>query len=67
LNDGILGAFPSAEVFLSRLGISFFLKQCFSLVNSLQKHPQEQVREQTTEELASYRGGKQDPPGYLLQ
>jgi len=40
LNDGILCAGPSAEVFLSRLGINFILEQCFNFVNSLQKYPQ---------------------------
>jgi len=33
--DGILGASLSAEVFLTRLGINFILKQCFNFVNSL--------------------------------
>jgi len=40
VNDGILGAIPSAEVFLSRLGINFILKQCFNFVNSLPEYPQ---------------------------
>jgi len=40
VNYGILGAIPNAEVFLSRLGINFILKQCFNFVNSLQKYPQ---------------------------
>jgi len=68
MDDGLLVllATPSVEVFLSCLGISFILKvfQFYELVTKVPTITTEGSDDR--EKLVSYRGGKQDPPGYLL-